>query len=82
VTITKPGDKSQSPVNIVNNYNVTSSSNWNIRELARLSHVSNSGGCQMTIGLQITDGTTTLDLNDGNYYELVEIDSALVRFQI
>lgn len=28
----------------------------------------------MTIGLQITDGTTTLDLNDGSYFEIIELD--------
>lgn len=28
----------------------------------------------MTIGLQITDGTTTIDLNDGSYFEIMELD--------
>ena len=28
----------------------------------------------MTIGLQITDGTTTIDLNDGSYFEITELD--------
>lgn len=28
----------------------------------------------MTIGLQITNGTTTVDLNDGAYFEIMELD--------
>ena len=28
----------------------------------------------MTIGLQITDGTTTIDLNDGSYFEIMDLD--------
>ena len=28
----------------------------------------------MTIGLQITDGTVTVDLNDGSYFEVMDLD--------